>query len=372
MSSKADAIRRKNRRGKHLSASERYYIEVEHSKGTRIAEIAESINRPRETIYREIKRGSVLQRRDTSSDIRCEMVYFADAAQRRAAYNQQRKGSDLKIGSNKELAADIERWIVKEKNSPYAALVNLQKVDGWMADELFSVKTFYNYVHAGVLGITMEDLPMKGKQRKRDAKKYRHAHQNVRGKSIELRPDEVKDRLEFGHWEGDFIIGAQGTRTVVLTLVERKTRMLITARFNSKEAKNVVGFIDRLEARYGTTFPKLFKTITWDNGTEFSDFEGMERSRYKSRQDASRVEVYYAHPYCSSERGSNECMNKMLRRFVPKGTDIGKVSKDKLRKSTEWINAYPRAILRGESASALFARELALLEQREGCMAQAS
>lgn len=362
MSSKAEAIRRKKRRGKHLSPSERYYIEVEHEKGTRVAEIAESIDRPRETVYRELKRGSVEQRRDTSYGIKYETVYFADVAQRRADYNQQRKGSDLKIGSNMELLEELSNLVLGEKYSPYAALQRLQRKGGWAKEDLFSVKTFYNYVHAEVLGITMEDLPMKGKQRKRNAQVYRHTHNNVRGKSIELRPDEVKDRLEFGHWEGDFIVGAKGTRTVVLTLVERKTRKLITSRFDSKHAKNVVKYIDFLEARFGRSFSRIFKTITWDNGTEFADFEGMERSRYKSRQEKSRVEIYYAHPYCSSERGTNECMNKMLRRFVPKGTNIKKISKGNLVESTKWINDYPRAILGGESASEAFCRELAILE----------
>lgn len=362
MTSKAEAIKKKGRRGRHLSKSERFYIEVELRKGTRVAEIAESIDRPRETIYRELKRGSVMQRRDTSSSIRYAEVYLADAAQRRAVYNQQRKGSDLKIGSNMELLNDIEHLVLEEGYSPYAALQALHRKLGWAWADLFSVKTFYNYVHAEVLGITMRDLPMKGKQKKRSAKVYRHAHRNVRGKSIELRPDEVRGRKEFGHWEGDLIVGAQGTRTVVLTLVERKTRKLITSRFDDKTARNVVGFLDRLEARCGRRFPKLFKTITWDNGSEFADFEGMERSRYKSRAGAPRLDVYYAHPYRSCERGSNECMNKMLRRFVPKGTNIKKISKAGVEEATRWINNYPRAILGGESSNEIFEREMALLE----------
>lgn len=328
------------RRGKHISVEERFYIETELRKGTSISEIARSIDRPRETIQREKKKGLVVQR-DTY--LKEHTAYFADAAQRITEFRQSKKGAQLKIGNDYKMAAAIEDLILDFGYSPDAALMELE-ANGW--SKLPCTKTVYNYVHNEVLTITIRDLPMKGKQRRAASKKYRHAHRNIKGKSIELRPKEVKKREVFGHWEGDLIVGAQGTKSVILTMVERKTRKLITAKFSSREKYHVIDFIDLLEVRFGKRFSGVFKSITWDNGSEFADFEAMERSRYKSRSQSSRTEVFYAHPYCSSERGTNEVTNRFLRRRIPKSCNIGLISDKQIQEVTKWINNYPRRILK--------------------------
>ena len=100
-------------------------------------------------------------------------------------------------------------------------------------------------------------------------------------------------------------------------------------------------------------FPVVFRSITVDNGSEFADVEGMERSCL--RRGEKRTTVYYCHPYSSSERGSNEKQNGMTRRRHPKGTDFKKVSRKKLRETTEWINNYPRKMFGFHTAAELFA-----------------
>ena len=102
----------------------------------------------------------------------------------------------------------------------------------------------------------------------------------------------------------------------------------------------VVKSLNRLERRFGNKFRKVFKTITVDNGSEFSDFVGLEKSIYKGR----RTSVYYCHPYTSCERGSNERLNREIRRIFPKGTDFTKVSEERVKACEDWVNAYPREI----------------------------
>jgi IS30 family transposase len=98
----------------------------------------------------------------------------------------------------------------------------------------------------------------------------------------------------------------------------------------------------------GKSFSEIFKTITCDNGCENLDFEGIENS---VRNKEKRTKVYYAHPYCAWERGTNENINKTIRRFIPKGVDISMFSDKEIKQIQHWINNYPRRVLDGLSAN---------------------
>ena len=117
--------------------------------------------------------------------------------------------------------------------------------------------------------------------------------------------------------------------------------------------KSVINKLDAFEKKYGKNFSQKFKTITVDNGSEFLDYKSLERSIKNTNQ--KRVKVYYAHPYSSWERGSNENANKLIRRFIPKGKDIGKISYRKIRYIEQWINNYPRKIFGYKSSSDILA-----------------
>ena len=95
--------------------------------------------------------------------------------------------------------------------------------------------------------------------------------------------------------------------------------------------------IDKLERKYKSDFKKKFKTITFDNGVEFRDYKAIEKS-YDKRKKEPRVQVYYAHPYRSGERGSNENANRLIRRFIPKGTVITNISEEYIQEIEDWIN----------------------------------
>ena len=179
-----------------------------------------------------------------------------------------------------------------------------------------------------------------------------------RGRSIEERPPEVETREEVGHWEGDTVAGKKGSRARLLVFSERATRNEIIIKIPDGTTKSVVRALDRLERRFGADFPRIFKSITFDNGSEFADCEGLERSR--RRKGKKRTTAYYCHPYTACERGTNENINQMIRRKFPKGTDFDKVKPAEVKAAETWINNYPRGILGFRSAASVFSEAVGL------------
>lgn len=216
--------------------------------------------------------------------------------------------------------------------------------------------TLYNYIYRGdvFLHLTPEHLHNKGR-RHYAAKSKRQAARSSYGKSIENRPQEVKGRGSFGHWEMDSIMGCKGSKKALLVLTERRTRMGIVMLLEDHTAASVVKAINSLERRFGKLFYKLFKSITVDNGCEFQDFEGIEAAH---RRKGKRTIVFFCHPYSAFERGSNENMNRLIRRFFPKGTSFDTVKPEEVRAAERWVNNYPRKLLGWKSAAMLFEKEL--------------
>jgi len=283
-----------------------------------------------------------------NSDLTEKIVYLADVAQNKHDEKAANKGRGLKIGHDHKLCKYIEDKIKNERWSPDAIIGNI-KAEGLKFETTICTKTVYNYIDSDIFaGISNKDLLVKKNGKKRKHKKIRTvALNNKNGKSISERPEEVDDRLEEGHWEIDLVVGKQGTKTVILTLVERKTRKSLYALVKNKTQKEVIKAIKRVRRQAGGNFDDVFKSITADNGSEFLDSEAIK--------DAAKCgEVYYAHPYSSWERGSNENGNRILRRFVPKGTDIGKLTATDLQRIEDWVNNYPRRILGYKSANQMF------------------
>ena len=146
-------------------------------------------------------------------------------------------------------------------------------------------------------------------------------------------------------------------------LNERKTRKDIIIGIPNRKAETVVKALDALERKCGAKrFRVIFKSITFDNGSEFSAAEELERSAVN--KTIPRTKVYFCHPYSSWERGSNENANSMIRRRHPKGTDFSKVSAAEIAATEEWINNYPRKIFGYKSSEVMFReclREIGLI-----------
>lgn len=339
------------KKGQHLQWEDRLKIEGALRTGAKPGEIAGMIGCCRATIYNEIKRGLCIQQHDA------EFVeeYCADVAERLYQENLRAKGPDLKLGHDYALADYIETKIVLEHYSPGAALAAI-KEEGLQFDTKICENTLYNYIYRGdvFLTLTKEHLLYKGQRHKPKPENHKRARA-ANGESIENRPQEVRRRETFGHWEMDSIMGPVHSKAALVVLTERLTRYGLVFRVPDHTMNSVVKVLDRLERKLGKNFKQIFQTITVDNGSEFQDCAGMERSL---RRRTPRTKVYYCHPYSASERGSNENMNRIVRRFFPKGTNFDNVTPQEVAQAEAWMNNYPRAILGWRSAGALFFEQL--------------
>lgn len=333
---------------KTLTWNDRLKIEAWQRVGTSPRIMANELGVHISTIYRELKRGEY---EHLNSDYTTEVRYSPEISEQKKQDNLRAKGAGLKIGNDHEFAAYIEYKISVEKYSP-AALLGEIKVKGIVFSTTLTKQTIYRYIEQGVfLTLTNADLPVKRNKTKRKHHKIR-SKRPPKGESIEKRPEEINSRETFGHWEMDCVEGKKGTKKTLLVLTERKTRREIIRLMKDKTAASVVKTLDGIEAEMGAErFGLIFQTITVDNGSEFSDYEGIER--YFEGQ-GKRTSVYFCHPYSSWERGSNENQNKMIRRHYPKGFDFSSVTPADIRKLEKWINDYPRGIFNYYSSSDLY------------------
>ncbi|MDD3347523.1 MAG: IS30 family transposase [Oscillibacter sp.] len=352
MGQKAGYNARKWTKHGRLPWNDRLRIESFLKCGKSVQEIADEIGVHRNTIYNEIKRGQTVQR---TSDLIDREVYCADTAERKYRINLSAKGPALKIGADWRLADHIEQRIVEQGYSPAAVLGEI-KEQGLHFETSICEATLYSYIKKGIfLTLESSNLPNGGKKKRRYKRVRKVAARPAAGTSIEDRPVEIEDRDEVGHWEMDCVVGKKSTKKTLLVLTERKSRKEIIVLMKDHTAESVVAALDRLERRYGSMFSEIFQTITVDNGSEFADCAGMEKS---CRRNGNRTKVYYCHPYSSYERGTNENLNKMIRRWFPKGTDFRKVTAKAVQAVEDWINAYPREILGFRTADAVFADAL--------------
>lgn len=330
------------KKNKHILQKDRYVIEQMLNAGYEKADIIAVIGCSAKTFKREIIRGTWEYLDGKTYETKSK--YSWDVAQRKHDENAKNKGRYAKINDLPELRNFIEKKIKKEKYSPEAALMAAKSAGYTVA---ISVKTLYNNIDNGEIGVTRKDLLRKDGW-KQDKVKPRKAANNLKGESIDNRPAEANDRSEYGHWEIDLVVSCKGGKGALLTLTERKTRYEIIIRLPDKTQRSVKRAIDRLERRFGGSFKENFKTITADNGSEFLNFEDLEKS---CKRDEKRFKMYFAHPYSSWERGSNENANGIIRRFFPKGTDFSKVGLAKIQAVEDWLNNYPRRILGGISSN---------------------
>lgn len=331
----------------HLTERERYKIEGFFESKMGVDKIAAILGRDRSTIYHEKRRGTV--RRLGYNFIEKE-VYRANVGQ--ADYEKQGRNKErsLKIGKDKELEAYIRVKLIKEHFSP-DAIIGQIKAEGLEFEGMITTKTLYNYIDAGFfVGISNKNLWQKRNKKKRGYKTVSRVNtKNKDCRSIEDRPKKIDNRVEYGHWEGDTVKGPMGTKAGLFTLTERKTREEIIIKICEGTQEAIRESIDGLESRYGAGFKAKFKSVTFDNGVEFLGWKSLEISILKPEE--RRTMIYFAHSYSSWERGSNENQNRMIRRFVPKGTDIAEFSNEDIQEIEDWMNNYPRKILGYKTAN---------------------
>ena len=309
----------------HLNTYERGYIEGLYKLGYSIRGIAKEVGRHHSSIARELRRNS------TSS-------YEAEAAQQ--AYVQRRKLSKSNGKYTPEIAQVIEDAL-SETWSPeqIANTITLAKI---------SYKTIYTWLYQGKLhrgDLTV--LRQKGKRRKPAEKRGKFAV----GIPISQRPKEVNSRTTFGHWELDTMVSSRGkSKGCFATFVERKARLYTAIKIPDRTADSMERAINQL---YSVLPAGAFKTGTTDRGKEFAC--------YQSIQHNLDLPLYFADPYSSWQRGSNENSNGLLREFYPKKTDLALVDEQELIHNLFLINSRPRKCLGWRSPIQVFLHEVSHL-----------
>lgn len=344
----------KKRECKHLSFAERRIIERSLKKGLSPREIALNLFKSKSTITREIRRGTITypkvnpyySRNPNVPDLIEITEYDAKVAQEKYEESRRRCGNKKKLI---EYSSFLNHAVVQIKENKYSPddIVGEAKVNH-LFEHIPCTKTLYNYIDLGLLKVKNLDLILKVRRKPRKSK-YTREHKLLYGTSIDERPDSVNERHEFGHWEGDSIVGKNG-KSSILTLVERITNNVIILKVKAKTADETLKALKRLK-RQGH-FKDIFKSITFDNGSEFASSAAFEKLGTK---------VYYAHPYSAYERGINEHTNGIIRRYLPKGIDLNKISQKQLNQIAYLVNNMPRKKYHYSTPDKLFQQELSAI-----------
>lgn len=331
------------RKNKHLSPIERGQIAALHAQGYTPYRIGKMLGRASNTIRNELRRGTaMIEDKGNYEKIR----YSPERGQMIYEKNRKRCKQEYKALKCREFIEYVESKVLEEKRSLDSVYGRVLKQGYFKREEIVCTKTLYNYVEEGVIKVKNIDLPVKVKRRTKK-KTYSKRYKRMDGRSIEERAEQVNNREEFGHWEIDLVIGKKDkSDDVLLTLTERKTRKEIIRKIKGKTIEAVQESLDQIISELP---PEAIKSITSDNGQEFSHLYNIEEKG---------IRVYYAHPYSSYERGQNENTNGIIRRFVPKGTAIKQFSKNKIRKIEQWINTMPRRNLGYFTAEEMYQEEL--------------
>lgn len=325
--------------GKRFTELDRHKLEFALKAKIPVKEIARQLGFSKVAVYAEIKKGTIKQ---IDTNLKEKYVYLADAGQRVRDENKKHCGAKKKYLSDAPLLQEITSLILDCRYSPEAAILKLRT-------SAICPKTIYNYVHAGYLpGVDENKLPYcrKKKKKKQATGKRKHV---VGHRSIEERPREILRRDTYGHWEMDTVYSSKDDLTCLLVLSERMSRDEFVIQIPDRTCSSVIKGLNRLERRLGApTFRNQFRTITCDNGMEFMDSAAIEKSCLNK---GNRTTLYYCHPYSSGERGTNENQNKLIRRWIPKGDDIGLYSPEEIKMIQSWINDYPRKMFGGLSTN---------------------
>jgi IS30 family transposase len=291
---------------KHLSREERYQIHSLMKARQNISQIAVMLGRHRSTISRELARGQ--GQRGYRAEQACKL------AQQRAQGSRNARQIDASVWPDVSACLDLQ-W------SPEQIAAKLA----------ISHESVYLHVYADKKrgGQLHKHLRSQKVRRKRYASGRDRRGQIPNRRPISERPAHIEDRKQIGHWEGDTVIGVAHKQAIV-TLVERKSGYAVLARVVNKTAELVS---QAIESKLQPLALRV-KTLTVDNGKEFA---------YHHRVDESLgIQTYFARPYCSWQRGSNENFNGLLRQYIPKKRRMDSVTEEELTMIQDRLNHRPR------------------------------
>jgi len=297
-----------------ITHEERYRISALRQSGLWPAEIARRLGRHRSTISRELARNRS----------RGDGRYRPSKAQERTNGRRSRSRRNRRFSQGDW--QQVKR-LLRRDWSPEQAAGYLDKRDEFA----ISHETIYRHVWAdrAAGGDLHRHLRCAPKKRRKRYGRYDSRGRLAGKRAIEERPAAVERRQAVGHWEIDTVMG-EGNNHCIVTLVERATGYALIGKLRSRNAREVT----RRTVSLIRQSPRKFKTITADNGTEFHS--------YKKIEDATGVRFYFATPYHSWERGTNENTNGLIRQYLPKRKSMAHVTQRDCNAIAKKLNSRPR------------------------------
>jgi IS30 family transposase len=317
-----------NEKNKKINKQDRLLIEdLRNIKHENITSIARILKRTRKTIRNELKR--------------CRGSYNAEKANRHAYLKQYHKTKDwMKILSISELGTYVESHM-KLDWSPEEIAGRIRYVDSYLPH--ISTNSVYKYIYS-THGRQIEKYLRYGKKKRN--KDYVYPEKIDNRVFIDKRPKKVEKRSIFGDWEADFICSGKKGKGYLLVFVERKTRFIVIKKINIKDMETVHRlFKEILGVQY------IVNTLTLDNDIVFRRHEQLSKE--------INAPVYFTHPYHSWEKGTVENMNKWIRQYVKKSSDISKYTDEYIKEVEDKLNNRPRKCLQYKTP-----REAVLGEKR--------
>jgi transposase, IS30 family len=316
----------KERNYKRLCFSERIIIETLLNEKRSKSYISNQLNRSRSTISREINKWVQMPR--DKYDAKLAHLYATDE-------NENKRNLD-KISTFPKLKIQVYRGLLK-RLSPEAISGRLAKEYPGNPEMQISHEAIYTHIYAhpqARLNRKLINLLTHKKTRRNRPNRASKRGSRIKDRiGIEQRPKYINQRQEVGHWEGDLIVGPK-QKSYMGTLVERKLRYTLLVKLSSKKANEVqLAFAERLNQ-----LPEYMRrSMTYDNGVEMAQHKELAKS--------TGMDIYFANPYHSWERGTNENMNGVIRRFFPKSTDFNNISFEQIMQLEKDLNDRPRKVI---------------------------
>lgn len=310
-----------------LTLEERYLLGHYKSKGTPLSEIADELGRDKTTIWREI---------DRNSCHRTDGAYRPSKAHARALARRSRS-----------------RRVWHHSKNDWKLIVDKLKLY-WSPEQIsirFRKRGILDISHETIYRYIWDDKKYGGDlylclRQAYKLRRKRHNSQDSRGRKagkrmIEDRPKQVEYRRKIGHWEIDTVLG-KGSKDCIVTIVERMSGYTLIGKLDDRTTESLnqraISLIDKHIDR--------FETITADNGTEFNQYEDIE--------EMTGTTFYFANPYHSWERGTNENTNGLIRQYLPKGESMATLTQAKCNAIAKKLNQRPRKRLNGLTPEEVF------------------
>ena len=341
---------------KHLTPEDRISIEILHTAGFNNAFIGAFVDKNRSNIKREIDKNTIeiWDINSSKSPYKSKgqeniKYYSSEKAQKNAEENKLKNRKKCKLERYKNL-----RWsvvaLLKDRNVDYSpdVIANLSK-EGKIKDAEASIgaNAIYRAVKERKYGLRINDLPHgRGyfkKQNNNPHTQTKEISEKKKEISIEVMPEEIKNKETETHFEGDSIVGvAKGRHQTLITLANTASQFVLIRRSENKTGQATVDTFDKLEEEI-PQLSEIIESMLLDNGIEFSKIEEMMRSA--KNEGKKRFQIYFTHPYASYERGCNENKNRLIRRYFKKGKLVEELSDEDILNIARKINNMPRKAL---------------------------